>query len=78
MGGSESTIQYQKDIGTLFPAGEINLDDACEVVKCTPVPKNTIEDFNNFNKNNKKKNKILLRMLLIIFLLLYLFFFHIT
>ena len=74
MGGSESTILYQEDIGTLFPAGKIDLNDACQIVKCTPTPKNTIEDFNNYNKNNK--NYIFLFIL--IFSLLFLIFFHIT
>ena len=50
MGASESTILYQKDIADLFPAGEINIANSCEIVKCTPTPKNTIEDFTNTNK----------------------------
>ena len=33
MGASESVILYQKDIEELFPAGEIDLSFACEVVR---------------------------------------------
>jgi hypothetical protein len=51
MGGSESKIVYQKDMAELFPAGSIDLNFACEVVKCTPPPVNTYEDFCNYNNN---------------------------
>ena len=74
MGGSESVILHQNDIGELFPAGEINLDIACEIVKCTPAPKsNIIEDFSNKNNMNYKYFFI---TLVILFILL-IFFFHI-
>jgi hypothetical protein len=72
MGGSESVILYQKDIEELFPAGEIDLSFACEVVKCTPAPKNTIEDFSN--KNNITNKYLFIFILL--FLLIFLFYKH--
>ena len=71
MGASESTILYQKDIADLFPAGEINVNNACEIVKCTPTPKNTIEDFTN--KNNITDKYLLIFILLFLFLLIFLF-----
>ena len=71
MGASESVILYQKDIEELFPAGEIDLSFACEVVKCTPAPKNTIEDFSN--KNNITNKYLLIFILLFLFLLIFLF-----
>jgi hypothetical protein len=52
MGGSESKIVYQKDMAELFPAGSIDLNFACEVVKCTPTPTNTYEDFSNYNRSS--------------------------
>jgi hypothetical protein len=70
MGASESIILYQKDIAELFPAGEIDLSFACEVVKCTPAPKNTIEDFSNKNNNNKY---LFIFILIFLFILLFLF-----
>jgi hypothetical protein len=73
MGASESVILYQKDIGELFPAGEIDLSLACEVVKCTPAPKNTIEDFSN--KNNYNYNYLFIFILIFLFILLLLFIF---
>ena len=72
MGASESVILYQKDIEELFPAGEIDLSFACEVVKCTPAPKNTIEDFSN--KNNITNKYLLIFILLFLFLLIFLFY----
>jgi hypothetical protein len=74
MGASESVILYQKDIEELFPAGEIDLSFACEVVKCTPAPKNTIEDFSN--KNNITNKYLLIFILLFLFLLIFLFYKH--
>ena len=74
MGASESVILYQKDIEELFPAGEIDLSFACEVVKCTPAPKNTIEDFSN--KNNITNKYLLIFILLFLFLLIFLFIKH--
>jgi hypothetical protein len=71
MGASESVILYQKDIQELFPAGEIDLSFACEVVKCTPAPKNIIEDFTNNNNNN---NYLFIFILIFLFILLFLFF----
>lgn len=71
MGASESTILYQKDIADLFPAGEINIANSCEIVKCTPTPKNTIEDFTN--KNNITDKYLLIFILLFLFLLIFLF-----
>jgi|694.fasta_scaffold103696_7 hypothetical protein len=70
MGASETKILYQKDIADLFPAGEINLDNACDIVKCTPTPKNTIEDFSNKTNNNY----LFLFILLFLFLLIFLFY----
>ena len=77
MGASESVILYQKDIGELFPAGEIDLSLSCEVVKCTPAPKNTIEDFSNKNKNknNYNYNYLFIFILIFLFILLLLFLF---
>ena len=72
MGASESVILYQKDIEELFPTGEIDLSFACEVVKCTPAPKNTIEDFSN--KNNITNKYLLIFILLFLFLLIFLFY----
>jgi hypothetical protein len=69
MGASESVILYQKDIQELFPAGEIDLSFACEVVKCTPAPKNIIEDFTNNNNNNY----LFIFILIFLFILLFLF-----
>jgi hypothetical protein len=75
MGGSESVILYQKDIAELFPAGEINLDMACEIIKCTPAPKaNIIEDF--CNMRNNMNYKYLYITFVILFILLF-YFFHI-
>ena len=74
MGASESIILYQKDIEELFPAGEIDLSFACEVVKCTPAQKNTIEDFSN--KNNITNKYLLIFILLFLFLLIFLFYKH--
>lgn len=71
MGASETKIVYQKDIENAFPAGEINLDDACQIIKCTPTPKNTIEDFTNYSKKNNY-------WFLLLFLLLFIFLIHIT
>jgi hypothetical protein len=71
MGASESVILYQKDIQELFPAGEIDLSFACEVVKCTPAPKNIIEDFTNNNNNNN--NYLFIFILIFLFILLFLF-----
>jgi hypothetical protein len=71
MGASESIILYQKDIAELFPAGEIDLSFACEVVKCTPEPKNTIEDFTN--KNNYNYKYLFIFILIFLFILLFLF-----
>ena len=68
MGASESVILYQKDIQELFPAGEIDLSFACEVVKCTPAPKNIIEDFTNNNNNY-----LFIFILIFLFILLFLF-----
>ena len=75
MGASESTILYQKDIADLFPAGEINIANSCEIVKCTPTPKNTIEDFTNTNKNNITDKYLLIFILLFLFLLIFLLIF---
>ena len=72
MGASETKILYQKDIADLFPAGEINLEDACSIVKCTPTPKNTIEDFSN--KSNINNTYFFLFLLLFLFLLIFLFY----
>ena len=72
MGASETKILYQKDIADLFPAGEINIEDACSIIKCTPPPKNTIEDFTNNNKINN--NYLFLFILLFLFLLIFLFY----
>ena len=71
MGASETKIVYQEDIKNAFPAGEINLDDACQVIKCTPTPKTKIEDFTNYNKKNNY-------WFLLLFLLLFIFLIHIT
>ena len=73
MGASETKILYQKDIEQAFPAGEIDLSIACQVIKCTPAPKNTIEDFSNFSNYHHRNNHNLrwfLLLLLIYFLLL--------
>lgn len=75
MGASESIILYQNDIAGLFPAGEIDLSFACQIVKCTPEPKNTIEDFENKNNNNNNNYKYLIIFILIfLFILLLLFY----
>ena len=75
MGASESIILYQNDIAGLFPAGEIDLSFACQIVKCTPEPKNTIEDFGNKNNTNNYNYKYLIIFILIfLFILLLLFY----
>jgi hypothetical protein len=73
MGASETKILYQKDIADLFPAGEINIEDVCGIIKCTPTPKNTIEDFTN-NNNKINNNYLFLFILLFLFLLIFLFY----
>jgi hypothetical protein len=71
MGGSESKIVYQKDMAELFPAGSIDLNFACEVVKCTPPPVNTYEDFCNYNSNIYNLNFIFhLLFLIFIFIII--------
>ena len=75
MGASQTKILYQKDIADLFPAGEINIEDACSIVKCTPTPKNTIEDFSNRSNIN---NTYLLFIFLLLFLFLLIFYFIIV
>lgn len=72
MGASESVILYQKDIANLFPAGEINLDMACEIVKCTPPPKNTIEDFCNM-RNNISYKYLYIYLVILLFSLFFLY-----
>jgi hypothetical protein len=71
MGGSESKIVYQKDMAELFPAGSIDLSFACEVVKCTPAPTNTYEDFCNYNRSTYNLNFIFhLLFLIFIFIII--------
>lgn len=74
MGASESIILYQNDIAGLFPAGEIDLSFACQIVKCTPEPKNTIEDFGNKNNNNNNYKYLIIFILIFLFILLLLFY----
>ena len=69
MGGSESKIVYQKDMAELFPAGSIDLSFACEVIKCTPAPTNTYEDFCNYNRNANIYNlNFIFHLLFLIFI----------
>jgi len=74
MGASQTKILYQKDIADLFPAGEINIEDACSIVKCTPTPKNTIEDFSNKRNSNINNTYLFLFFFLFLFLLIFLFY----
>jgi len=85
MGGGQSIVNVD---GELINAGEIDINDECKFIKCSPNiyiskftdynyylnNKNNESKNNNRNKNNKNNENYYLLVFLLFFLLLFLLF----